>query len=117
MLIVALLIVFAFQGLTHSGAQTPSPVAPVASCNTILPSVIKNLSSGCNNFDPDQVCYGNSSVDIDFLDAPVASQIPFAKPGDVMPMRVVKSITTGPLDPATDQWGIAVLKTLANLPG
>src|SRR4051794_35901222 len=111
MLIVALLVVFAFQGLTHSGAQTP---APTASCNTILSSVIKNLSSGCNNFDPDQVCYGNSSVDIDFLDAPIASQIPFAKPGDVMPMRVVKSITTGPLDPATGQWGIAVLKTLAN---
>ena len=62
---------------------------------------------------PNQVCYGNTTVSAQL--APGAPSR-FEQRGDIVNVDRLLGISVSPLDPAKDEWGIAVFKLLANLP-
>ncbi len=115
LLIVVLLIMLAatatITGIPQvSAAQTTETPVPLT-CSQLLPLVTDKVKS-CATVDRNQVCYGNSSISAEFQDA----SVPFAKPGDTVPIKALKSIKTGPLNLERGEWGLAVLKAQANLP-
>ncbi len=91
------------------GPVTPGPVA----CAQIVPMVEQNLAGSCSTLDQDQACYVNQTARIEYADN-VNTIIPFAKVGDIVPLNVIKSITTSPLDLQTGEWGLAALKVQAS---
>src|SRR5258708_23279318 len=99
-----------------SNAQaTATPTA--LKCDQVVPLAVKNLSTSCNSLDKDQICYGNNSISVEFLDSANASSMQFSQVGDTIPLSALKSITTAPLDLKNGTWGLAALKVQASLPG
>jgi len=92
-------------------AQTTETPVPLT-CSQLLPLITDKVKS-CATIDRNQVCFGNSSITAELQDA----SVPFAKPGDTAPIKAVKSLKTGPLNLDRGEWGLAVLKAQANLPG
>ena len=103
-------------GLTAAQVTAQVTSTPGAStCAQLLPALQKNLSTGCSTLDRDQACYGNAPLSIDYQAS--TTQSPFAQPGDITPLNIIRSITAGPLNLERSEWGLAVLKVQANLPG
>jgi hypothetical protein len=116
--LVLLLVALAFWSPGITAAQVAAQVTstPGAStCAQLLPALQKNLSTGCSTLDRDQVCYGNAPLSIDYQAS--TTQSSFAQPGDITPLNIIRSITAGPLNLERSEWGLAVLKVQANLPG
>jgi hypothetical protein len=119
--LTVLLVLFCLAAITIKGpgisaAQETATPAPMT-CAQLLPAVEKNLTTGCSNLGSDSLCYGNPALTVAYQDQPGVMPMPFAQPGDILPLSAVKSITTGPLDLDRGEWGLAVLKVRANLPG
>jgi hypothetical protein len=114
-------IVMAFIGLFIVLALS-QPVATVAqtgplACNQVLPLAEKNLSDKCNNLDVNQVCYGNKIIAVEYPDQGAVTPVAFAQTGDIAPLSAFKSITTGPLKLDAGEWGLALVKVQATVPG
>jgi len=114
LLVAALLI----QNPLDATAQATATSAPIK-CSQVIPQAVKNLSASCHDLSPDQVCYGNKSLTVQFLDSATATvtPAPFQQVGDVAAISSLKSITTAPLNLKTGEWGLAVLKMKASVPG
>src|SRR6266436_3766532 len=112
--LVALVVLFSIWDTTVTTAQTSTttPVADTQVCTQILTNVEQHLSQDCSNMDRDHVCYGNNTIKVELGGA--NGQLSFAKPGDVVPLDTIKSLTAGPLNPDTGDWGVAVLKVQTN---
>jgi Bacterial SH3 domain len=115
LLVVLTVVVLAFWGAGTTVAQVTATPGGVT-CAQLIPMVQKNLSANCNSLDRDQLCYGNRSVTVEYADN-VRPDKPFAQVGDFVPLKVLKSINTGPLNLATGEWGLAVMKVQAMVPG
>lgn len=90
------------------------PSVPQA-CTGIQDKVIASLDAAkCSRLDRGQICYGNQSLSVDYQDI-TASPPPFAAPGDIAQLSLLKTITTS--ERTQGEWGIAVLKLDASLPG
>src|SRR5436190_1669521 len=104
----------AFSTPGFTTAQTP----PTVQCSQVLPLVTKNLSTACNATGPGEVCYGNNTVKVQYQDSTNAAQSPFAAVGDQVPIKVLSSISTTPLNLERSEWGVALLRFRgANLAG
>jgi len=113
-----LLLVFTAGLALWSPAVTSAQTSPgAASCSALVANALKTLSSSCNGLDRNQVCYGNPQLKVAFRDS--SANVPsFGKTGDKAGLDVVKSITTGALNVARNEWGLAVVKVpVVNLPG
>src|SRR5437764_883433 len=108
-LVVFLSIAQAFWFPSSTSAQN-SP----AQCSQVLPLVQKNLSTSCSSLGPEKACYGNAPISVEYQDATSIGQALFAKVGDVTPLSTLKSINTGPLNLARNEWGIAELRWHSN---
>jgi hypothetical protein len=89
----------------YTAAQTDGP----AQCSQVLLMAEKSLSTSCNNLERDEICYGNSSVTVQYAGSS-GEQPTFANVGDVAPVEAIQSITTAPLNLDRNEWGIAVLR-------
>jgi hypothetical protein len=69
--------------------------------------------NNCNHVGPNQVCYGNITIQANLI--PNANQ-PFANVGDVVDVQLVQLLSTAPLDLQKKEWGIAIFNIIANLP-
>src|SRR5258706_6343791 len=109
--LVALVVLFSIWDTTVTTAQTSTttPVADTQVCTQILTNVEQHLSQDCSNMDRDHVCYGNNTIKVELGGA--NGQLSFAKPGDVVPLDTIKSLTAGPLNPDTGDWGVAGVKS------
>ena len=65
----------------------------------------------CDQIGSNQVCYGNNT-----LSAELNSAGEFAQEGDVVSVADLRRLAASPLNLASEEWGIAVFKVLANLP-
>src|ERR1041385_6886286 len=108
--LVGSVVLFSIWNTPVSTAETATatPSADSQQCTQILTNVEQHLSQDCNNMDRDHVCYGNDTIKVELQNT--NGQVSFAKPGDVAPLDTVKSMTAGPLNPETGDWGVAVLK-------
>jgi hypothetical protein len=115
LILVITLAVLAPGSATAQTTATPNISITPVTCAQIVPSVQKNLSERCSALDRDQVCYGNSRLSVEYQNG--ANPQPFAQPGDIVPLSAIKSITMSPLNLERAEWGLAVLKARASVPG
>lgn len=85
-----------------------------ATCDTLIQTAITNVGTICDALDTNQACYGNRLVEVQFREG--ASE-QFQQAGDIVPLGSLQNLRTAALDPAADQWGIALIRAQANLPG
>src|SRR5260221_11311550 len=102
-----------WQPLTTAAQDTGGALA----CNQVLPLAQKNIASKCNNLDVNQVCYANKTIAVAYPDQGAVNPVAFAQTGDIAPLSTFKSITTSPLNLETGDWGLALLKVQATVPG
>jgi hypothetical protein len=107
------LIWFATPGANVTTAQVTSTPGRLA-CAQLLPMVEQNVAQ-CSGVDRDQACYGNRAVNVEYAET-VHSVMAFAQAGDIVPLNAIKSISTGPLNLTSGEWGLAVLKVQTALP-
>jgi hypothetical protein len=115
MVILCVTALVIWQPQISNAQATATPTA--LKCDQVVPLAVKNLSTSCNSLDKDQICYGNNSISVEFLDSADSSKLQFSQVGDTIPLSALKSITTAPLDLKNGKWGLAALKVQASLPG
>jgi uncharacterized membrane protein YgcG len=113
--VLLLMALFSLWGSRLSTAQDVATPVPMA-CSQVLPLVEKNITDQCGNLDRNQICYANNTVNVSYAENVDPSTTSFSKVGDVIPVDILKSIDTAPLNLTTGEFGIAVLKMQANVP-
>ena len=97
-------------------AQPPEQIStapPNVTCEELVTLAETSVGLICDSLGRNQACYGNRLVAVDFRPG---SNFVFQQSGDTVNLLDVQQISTAPLDLATHNWGIAVLKAQANLP-
>ncbi|CAG0969718.1 hypothetical protein ANRL4_01175 [Anaerolineae bacterium] len=93
----------------------PLPVrAQTDTCPELVRKAIDLTQVRCARTGRNRLCYGNSRVRLETK--PDVSDLFFAKPGDTADIRDVRTIHLGAFDPATEEWGISILRLQASLP-
>ena len=81
----------------------------------IVQSALEGAFSVCGETGRDLVCYGHGQVAVE---AQVEAELfTFAQPGDTVAVTAVESLTTSALDTDAGQWGVALARIQANMPG
>ena len=94
--------------------QTRTSVAANhADCQELINRALSASSDLCNRIGSDQACYGNHTITTRLV--PGAAQ-QFTVPGDIIGITQIESISASVLDPALNEWGIAIFKLIGNLP-
>jgi hypothetical protein len=90
-------------------------VLPVlaADCPTIIKNALDATNKLCSTTGRNQACYG--SINLSAAAQADASSFTFAKPGDLVSVDDIKSLTLSSLDTKTDAWGVALIKLQADL--
>src|SRR4051812_48469384 len=112
-LTVILIIFLSVAQALWSPPATSAQNAP-EQCSQVLPLVQKNLAASCSSLGPEKACYGNAPINVEYRETNAIGQALFAKVGDVTPLDTLKSINTGPLNLARNEWGLAVLRWHSN---
>jgi len=125
-IMVALLFLVVFGGLLRRDGQPGSPAGqpdaalqqavnlPMSDCRAIIEKALLVSDETCQRIGRNEVCYGNLTVS-----AELAPDVPrqFQLVGDVIPVEAVRALTASPLDVDAQEWGIAVFKLDAIMPG
>lgn len=93
-----------FFGIVVNGQATECPVE--------IDIVLNTANEICVGTGRNQVCYGNNDVTLmpyDDID------INFDAPGDIAELNIIQTLSLSALDAESGQWGIAVMRLLANL--
>lgn len=99
---------------TSTEPELPSgKVQDAVTCHAILTRAFETLQNTCNSVARNRACYGNNNVVAQLNDT---SSGPFSTPGDRVPIQVINSLITSPLDTVRATWGLLLLKLQANLP-
>jgi len=87
---------------------------PMSDCRAIIEQALLVSDETCQRIGRNEVCYGNLTVAAD-----LAPDIPqrFQLVGDVIPVESVRALYASPLNPDAREWGIAVFKLDAIMPG
>ena len=94
-------------------SATSIPTVQHDSCQAILSKAYQSIQTVCGTLDRNKACYGNDNVKAELISAENGS---FSTPGDILPIKVIKSIAASPLDVQNQTWGLSLLKLQANLP-
>lgn len=89
-------------------------IAPAAaqSCSAEASQALSQVGVNCASLGDNAACYGHNGVVASF-----AEPVQFNAPGNIAPLPPLQSIQTLPYNPASGEWGIAVMRLQANLPG
>jgi hypothetical protein len=82
------------------------------SCQAILTRAMDTLKNVCSDLGRNKACYGHDTVRAELR----SEEIRFSTLGDIVPIQMVKKITTSALDLQRGTWGLSLLKLQANLP-
>jgi hypothetical protein len=113
------LIVIAGVSLVNTFQQPAAPqasllaTATVDSCQALIDTALQASAQGCTSMGPNQVCYGNTTLTAQLAEGALN---PFQQRGDIITVDSLLSLDASPLNPSTNQWGIAIFKLLADLP-
>lgn len=115
LLIIVLIAATYSTALLSPSAQPLAQVGtPNAFCAELVNQAVAAVGSLCGNLGRNLACYGNRTVAVNFQPN---SNLTFNESGDIVDLLAIRRLSTAPLDPATNDWGIAVIKAQANLPG
>lgn len=93
---------------------TAVAVAQDATCPTIVKDALAATDSACAGTGRNEACYGN--INLNAEPQPGVSDFTFTKPGDLVNVAGVQTLTLSPLDQKDNTWGVALMKLQANLP-
>jgi hypothetical protein len=100
--------------LLFSSSMTRTAVAAEnASCQLLIEKAMEASAAYCSQVDSNTACYGNNTLKADLVPGTTDR---FDERGDIVSVDKLERIVASPLKPESDEWGIAVLKVLANLP-
>jgi len=103
-----------YSSLADSSNQTATVVAQNnASCQALIEKAMQVSNSFCSQIGSNKACYGNNTLKADL--APGTSQ-KFVVQGDIVDVDKLRRISASPLKLDSKEWGVAVLKVIANLP-
>jgi len=83
-------------------------------CQTLIENAIQASQDQCENIGPNKVCYGNITLKAE-LHPNVNER--FTERGDVISIQNLLRLSASPLNMNTREWGVAIFKVMANLPG
>ncbi|MEO8609795.1 MAG: SH3 domain-containing protein [Chloroflexota bacterium] len=83
-------------------------------CPALVTQALTEVGDNCSDLSKNSACYGFNRVEATFSQT-VANDF-FSKPADVADIISLDSISTVPLDPKTNLWGVAVMSIQANIP-
>ncbi len=82
-------------------------------CQDLIDRAMQASGDSCDQMGSNQVCYGNNTLLAELI-AGTASK--FSQRGDMVSVADLRRLAASPLSLASEEWGIAVFKVLANLP-
>ncbi|HET7143337.1 MAG TPA: hypothetical protein VFI68_04880, partial [Anaerolineales bacterium] len=100
-------------GLFSSGLTATVVAQNNASCQALIEKAMETSNSYCSQIGSNKACYGNNTIKADL--APGTTET-FSTRGDIVDVDKVRRISASPLNLDSNEWGIAVLKVIANLP-
>ncbi len=104
-----------YGSISVSANQTATVVAQQnASCQAIIEKAMQVSNSFCDQIGSNKACYGNNTIKADLV---AGATEKFIAQGDVVNVDIVRRISASPLKLESEEWGVAVLKIIANLPG
>lgn len=103
----------AFGAATPMLATQAGSANSAAACQRLIEQALQVSTRSCSQVGPNQVCYGNNSLQATFADN---SNDPFTQEGDIVDAFSLKELSASPLNLANNEWGIGIFKLLANLP-
>lgn len=86
--------------------------ATLPPCPPVVEQVVEELVQRCSTLGRNQLCYARRTVTVERD----SDEPDFSQPGDIISLDGVRSITLSPFNPATGDWGIAMMKFQPNLP-
>jgi hypothetical protein len=93
-------------------SEEASPQSDIT-CQELIDRAMQASGDYCNQIGSNQVCYGNNTLSAELNSG---GNTQFANKGDVVSVADLKRLAASPLNLASEEWGIAVFKVLANLP-
>ncbi|MBI5667504.1 MAG: SH3 domain-containing protein [Chloroflexi bacterium] len=92
-----------------------SPVlAQGDTCPALIQSIFERVKTECAVIGRNQACYGNTTLQAE-PQAGVAD-FAFSQPGDFVSVAGLQTLRAAPLNAATSEWGVALMKVQANIP-
>jgi hypothetical protein len=82
-------------------------------CQGLIDRAMQASGDSCDQMGSNQVCYGNNTLLAELI-AGTASR--FSQRGDMVSVADLRRLAASPLSLASEEWGIAVFKVMANLP-
>jgi hypothetical protein len=82
-------------------------------CQVLIEKAIQASDSFCSQIGSNKACYGNNTINADLK--PGTAQ-KFSERGDIVDVNNVRSISASPIKLDSNEWGIAFLRVIANLP-
>lgn len=92
--------------------STVTSVQETPSCQAILTRAMDTLKDVCSDLGRNKACYGHDTVRAELR----STDVRFSTLGDIVPIQMIKKITTSALDLQRGTWGLSLLKLQANLP-
>lgn len=102
--------------LLIAASQAPAQAAPKLQreeCQAIVTHALDVLQDRCSELDRNKACYGNNQISTELNGD---ASFKFQDPGDQIPIKVIKTLVTHPIDVDAGTWGLSLLKLQANLP-
>lgn len=84
-----------------------------ASCRALIEKAMQATDSFCSEIGSNKACYGNNTIEANL--APGTTER-FSARGDIVEVDDVRRLSASPLKLNSEEWGVAVLKIIANLP-
>lgn len=83
-------------------------------CPAVVQSILDMVKTQCASIGRNQACYGNTTLQAE----PQAgvTEFAFSQPGDFVNVAGLRTLRAAPLDAATSEWGVAMMKVQANVP-
>ncbi|MBI5667874.1 MAG: SH3 domain-containing protein [Chloroflexi bacterium] len=83
-------------------------------CPALVQQALQATDQLCDGTGRNQACYGHARLDAQFhADGP---SLTFDQPGDLVDVTAIQSLHLSPMEIATGNWGVALMRLQANLP-
>src|SRR5258708_31299450 len=95
---------------------TLTPTPPPLTCDTALPSISTRLSTACSALEPENVCFASKVAAIDYVSVADFPKYPFTQIGNIIPVNLIRTVSTNHLNLIRGEWGLALIKTALDTP-
>ncbi len=106
-LLALLLLLLSLGGVAVASAQAQT-------CSALVQEAIEIANANCDGLARNEVCYGYRSISASFYQDVDADT--FSEPTDIVGLTDIRRLETLPIDPDTQQMGVALMRLQAMLP-